>query len=112
MSRGRTLLIDLLVPASAFVVAGGHRGGRSCAAAGCGQSGSDRSFDERFKDRLRAVIRACEEEDANTETSPGGNQNGDEIGFIPLHAASWYGHVDVARVLLDCGSDVIFYLQC
>lgn len=55
--RGRTLSIDPLVPASAF--------------------------DERFKDRLRAVNRAREEEeeedDANTEqTSPGGNQNGDD----------------------------------
>jgi hypothetical protein len=56
-SRGRTLSIDPLVPASAF--------------------------DERFKDRLRAVNRAREEEeeeeDANTEQmSPGGNQNGDD----------------------------------
>lgn len=52
-SRGRTLSIDPLVPASAF--------------------------DERFKDRLRAVNLAREEEDANTEqTSPGGTQNGDD----------------------------------
>lgn len=52
-SRARTLSIDPLVPASAF--------------------------DERFKDRLRAVNRAREEEDADTEqTSPGGNQNGDD----------------------------------
>jgi hypothetical protein len=51
-SRTRTLSIDPLVPAS--------------------------TFDERFKDRLRAVNRAREEEDANTETSPGGNQNGDD----------------------------------
>ena len=37
------------------------------------------AFDERFKDRLRAVNRTREEEDANTEqTSPGGNQNGDD----------------------------------
>ena len=53
LSRARTLSIDLLVPASAF--------------------------DERFKDRLRAVNRTREEEDANTEqTSPRGNQNGDD----------------------------------
>jgi hypothetical protein len=59
-SRGRTLSIDPLVPAS--------------------------TFDERFKDRLRAVNRAREDDDddddddANTEqqTSPGGNQNGDD----------------------------------
>ena len=55
-SRSRTLSIDPLVPSSAF--------------------------DERFKDRLRAVNRAQEEEeeeDANTEqTSPGGNQAGDD----------------------------------
>ena len=52
-SRGRTLSIDPLVPASAF--------------------------DERFKDRLRTVNRAREEDDANTEqTSPGGSQNGDD----------------------------------
>jgi len=58
-SRGRTLSIDPLAPASAF--------------------------DERFKDRLRAVNRARDEddeedeEDANPEqTSPGGNQNGDD----------------------------------
>jgi hypothetical protein len=37
------------------------------------------AFDERFKDRLRAVNRAQEEEDANTEqTSPGGNEAGDD----------------------------------
>jgi hypothetical protein len=55
VSRGRTLSIDPLVPASAF--------------------------DERFQDRLRAVNRAREDDDddANTEqTSPGGNQNGDD----------------------------------
>jgi hypothetical protein len=52
-SRSRTLSIDPLVPASAF--------------------------DERFKDRLRAVNRARDEDDANTEqTSPGDNQNGDD----------------------------------
>lgn len=51
--RSRTLSIDPLVPSSAF--------------------------DERFKDRLRAVNRAQEEEDANTEqTSPGGNEAGDD----------------------------------
>jgi hypothetical protein len=54
LSRTRTLSIDPLVPASAF--------------------------DERFKDRLRAVNRAREDDDdANTEqTSFGGNQNGDD----------------------------------
>jgi hypothetical protein len=54
-SRARTLSIDPLVPASAF--------------------------DERFKDRLRAVNRARDDDDddANAEqTSPGGNQNGDD----------------------------------
>ena len=52
-SRGRTLSIDPLVPASAF--------------------------DERFKDRLRAVNLAREDDDANTEqTSPGDNHNGDD----------------------------------
>jgi hypothetical protein len=61
-SRGRTLSIDPLVPASAF--------------------------DERFKDRLRAVNRAREEDDANTEqTSPGGNENGDDrVLTRDLHA--------------------------
>jgi ankyrin repeat protein len=30
----------------------------------------------------------------------------DKDGLIPLHMASRYGHVDVARLLLDRGSDV------
>ena len=30
----------------------------------------------------------------------------DKDGFTPLHAASRWGYVDVARLLLDCGSDV------
>ena len=30
----------------------------------------------------------------------------DDDGFIPLHSASRYGHVDIARLLLDRGSDV------
>ncbi|KAF8486248.1 SPX-domain-containing protein [Russula ochroleuca] len=52
-SRSRTLSIDPLVPSSAF--------------------------DERFKDRLRAVNRAQEEEDANAaQTSPEGNEAGDD----------------------------------
>jgi hypothetical protein len=46
------LSIDLLVPASAF--------------------------DDRIEDRLHAVNRA-REEDANTEMSPGDNQNGDDV---------------------------------
>jgi hypothetical protein len=51
LSRGRTLSIDLLVPVSAF--------------------------DDRFEDRLHVVNRA-RKEDANTEMSPGDNQNGDD----------------------------------
>jgi hypothetical protein len=46
------LSIDLLVPVSAF--------------------------NDRFEDRLHVVNRAHEEEDANTEMSPGDNQNGDD----------------------------------
>jgi vacuolar transporter chaperone complex subunit 4 len=53
LSRVRTLSIDPLVPSS--------------------------TFDERFKDRLRAVSHDHGEDDANTEqTSPVGNENGDD----------------------------------